>query len=88
MKQLYTKSGTRIRGTLEQLKGVAEVLGFEQLPDGTIEPEWEGYTELWWDEQRTVKNAQGKHIYVDEDGDEYTLDELELREDEEDERGE
>jgi hypothetical protein len=80
MKQLYTKSGKRIRGTLEQVRGVANVIGFDELPNGSIEPEYEGGTDIWWDEQRTVKDEDGKTIYVDADGDEHTIDNLEVRE--------
>ncbi len=42
------------RGTLETLRGVAE---FVATPDGSIE--YTGYTNLWWDEQRTVVDEGG-----------------------------
>ncbi len=46
--------GEMARGTLETITGVAE---FVVAADGSIE--YTGYTNIWWDEQRTVTDAGG-----------------------------
>ena len=49
--------GERPRGTIEELKGVAE---FKDDPD----LEYSGHTEIWWDEQRSVRTPDGKVILI------------------------
>lgn len=80
MYQLFSPNGTHIQGTKEQLTGKA-VIGYVEgrNPDGTFNFEYVGETVVWWDEQRTVER-DGKRIFVDETGDEFTEDQLELRE--------
>ncbi len=46
--------GEMARGTLETLTGVAN---FAPAADGSLE--YTGYTDLWWDEQRTVVDEGG-----------------------------
>jgi len=64
-------AGVAILGTLESLSGRANIEedSFHTLPDGTIDFEWEGSTEVFWDEQRTVTAGESKErIFLDEDG--------------------
>ena len=46
--------GEMARGTLETVSGVAE---FELAQDGAVE--YTGYTDVWWDEQRTLADEGG-----------------------------
>ena len=46
--------GEMARGSLETVAGVAE---FELAPDGAVR--YTGYTDVWWDEQRTVADEGG-----------------------------
>ncbi len=46
--------GAMARGTLETIPGLAE---FAPAADGSIE--YTGYTNVWWDEQRTVVDEGG-----------------------------
>ena len=64
-------TGSPILGTLEHLTGRAEISGI--FPTG--EPEYEGSTEVFWDDQRSVLRND-KLVYLDEDGREWTFDQL------------
>lgn len=80
MKQGYVKgTDTRILGTLETVQGVALVQGFN---DGR--PEYLGETRVYWDTQESIQR-DGKVVYLCEDGEEHSIDEIEFRE--EDSRG-
>lgn len=55
LESLYCpECGEFARGTVETLSGVAE---FEVAADGTIA--YSGYTDVWWEEQRTVTDDGG-----------------------------
>lgn len=75
--KLLTPNGDEIVGTLEALTGMAVTLSFDK--DGT--PEYEGYTEVFWDNQKTVRR-NGSMVYLDESGNEWTLDQLAFADDE------
>lgn len=47
--------GGPARGTVERLAGVAE---FYDRADGEVE--YSGWTDVWWDEQKTVTNEAGQ----------------------------
>lgn len=81
MKQLYVKStGERIAGTFEKVPGCAMASGFNA--DGT--PIYEGTTDLYWDNQYTESDPiSGSWIYICEGGDQWTLADLEFRDEEE-----
>lgn len=64
--RLKTPQGQYIIGTLEQLQGCAFASTFEVLPDGSLSPEHEYETEIWWEAQETVKE-DGVRICVDRD---------------------
>jgi len=81
--RLIAPDGSEIIGTLERVPGVAQASSFDE--DGT--PNYEGGTELYWDDQRTVMR-NGSMVYVTEDGMEFTLDQLTVAPDEGDEEDE
>lgn len=64
-------TGSPIVGTLECLSGVALLEGIS----ATGEPTYSGDTEIWWEEQRTAER-EGKTVFVDNDGFEWTFDQL------------
>jgi hypothetical protein len=64
MANRYSPTGKRITGTFESLEGVALISKFSK--DDTFE--YEGSTDVWWDNQKTQKNAKGEYLFVDEDG--------------------
>ena len=76
-------TGSRIRGTLETLSGVALAERWGRTKDGLLSFEWAGETDVWWDEQKTVR-IDGERVFVDEDGEEVLEHEVELRQEEED----
>jgi hypothetical protein len=64
---LVAPNGERIIGTFEQVPGAALATTFELDSEGKIRPEYEGTTELYWDEQES-KMLYGQVQYVGEDG--------------------
>lgn len=80
---LFAPNGSQIVGTLERITGRANATSYSE----TGEPEYDGETEVWWDEQETATNAAGQTIYVDEDGYQWTFDELTAAPEEDDEEG-
>lgn len=94
MAKLYAPDGeTPIVGTFERVPGCALLIndGITRNSDGTFEFDYEGETNIYWDEQVTVlrrpedasKAAAPQRVFVDEDGDGWLESELILREDEE-----
>jgi hypothetical protein len=55
------------RGTIERLQGVAEL--FPEDAENTFE--YSGTTDVWWDEQRSVRDRQGRVNLVCHDGHEW-----------------
>jgi hypothetical protein len=75
-KQYVSPTGAPIQGTLELLSGVCRVDGVND--DGT--PSYlESGTEIFWDDQQTAKK-NGKLVYLDLNGAEWTFDQLKLQE--------
>lgn len=74
MKQYRTKTThVLINRTLETVSAACDVVGIND--DGT--PEYSGdKTEIFYDEMRQ-KEEGGKLVYLDEDGESWTFDELE-----------
>lgn len=64
-------NGLEIVGTSDVVACRAEIDGVED--DGT--PAYAGETEVFWDEQRTREKG-GKILFLDEDGNEWTFDQL------------
>ena len=88
-RKYLSPGGVPIVGTLERLSGLARISGISD--EG--EPEFSGGTEVCWDEQGTevfwddqiTATRKGKIVYLDENGGEWTFDQLTPEPDEEDE---
>ena len=82
MANYLSPTGSPIIGTLERLSGRAEIIGIDHT---TGEPEYQGGTEIFYDDQETV-TRDGKMVFLDEAGGEWTFDQLvqEVDEDEDD----
>lgn len=76
---LVSPDGTRIVATLERLSGRAmlEPGSARRKPEGSLEFDYEGTTEILWDEQKTIVR-NGQRIFLDEEGGEYPENELRL----------
>lgn len=82
MKQAYVKgTNTVIVGTLETLTAVSYLNGFDEKNT----PQYAGDTEVHWNEQKSVKTATDGLIYLDDDGERYTIEQIEFRDVGEDE---
>jgi hypothetical protein len=80
--QAYSPKGHPIRGTYEMTPGVARARGFTATADGYVECHHTGDTDMFWDGMTTQTNPQGKILYLCSDGNEWTEDELDFREEE------
>jgi hypothetical protein len=76
---LVSPDGTRIVATLERLSGRAliEPGSARRNPEGSLEFDYEGTTEILWEEQKTIVH-NGQRIFLDEEGGEYPENELRL----------
>ncbi len=70
-------TGALIVGSADWVPANALIEGH---PDGSVDFEGVGETVLWWDGQYT-NERDGEDLYVDEDGEEWTADEIRLVED-------
>jgi hypothetical protein len=61
-----------IVGTSDLIFARANIHGIDEE---THEPEYEGYTEVFWDTQ-TTRTRDRKPLWLDEDGNEWTFDQL------------
>lgn len=78
MKQLYVKdSDIVITGIKEVVTCTANIDGFNE--DGS--PCYSGGSDPHWDDQKPVVGVDGGNIYLCCDGEEYRMDELEFRDD-------
>jgi hypothetical protein len=80
----FAPNGLQILGTLEMIQGRAEIecATFGRDEKGVVTFEYAGDTEIFWDEQKTAQK-NGHDIFLDEEGWEWTEEELVLREDDE-----
>ena len=81
MATYLSPTGHEILGTLERLSGRAEIMGIDPT---TGEPEYQGGTEIFYDDQETV-TLDGKIVFLDSQGGEWTFDQLVLETDEDEE---
>lgn len=93
MKHLEAPNGALITGTLETVTARAninDVLGHND--DSTFALDYEGYTEIFWDSQKTVQRdvlhgdvdgATYQRVFLDEDGNEWIESDLRLINDDE-----
>lgn len=77
MTKYVSPNGHPIIGTKERIPGVAIITGIE--PDGT--PIYEGSTDIDWNGQGTVYDADGNMLFVDSEHESWTFDQLVLVED-------
>lgn len=83
MPQYKSPTGALIIGTKEIVPGIALINGISE--DG--EPEYDGETDVDWNGQTSVLR-DGKPLFVDENEEEWTFDQLTVSDDEdEDEEG-
>lgn len=76
MKKAFVKdTDIEIVGTLDLIEARADISGFG---NGFDDPIWRGDGEVFWD-SRTTQERDGKKLYLDNTGNEYAEDELELR---------
>lgn len=95
MKQLITPNGDPITGIFEVVPGRALVDGFIE-EDGKLQPEYAGETQMYWDEQKVITDRSmnddgftyhcdvgqgGDPIYLDDEGNEWRLDQLTVKDD-------
>ena len=77
------KTKAPITGTLERLSGRADIQSgsWKRNAKGELEFEHGGYTEIYWDDQRTVTDKDsGGPLFVDENGHAVTSAQIELHE--------
>ena len=66
MAKAYSPEGSPIVGTLELIPGMA-MAEVTRDDSGAINVEYEGETEVYWNDQKTVRdNETNETIYVDE----------------------
>jgi hypothetical protein len=76
---LVSPAGKLIAGTLERMCGRAKIVpgSAKQNEAGGIEFDYDGSTDIFWDEQHTV-TREGELVFLDEDGNDYLESELRL----------
>lgn len=74
----FAPNGAEIIGTCDMIPGNALISNFTRLPDGSLELDWVGETEVCWDGQETKTDARGQTIYVDDNGNEWPEDQVSL----------
>lgn len=80
MKQYRVKeTGAQIVGVLQILTATAMISHIND--DGEVE--WSGETDVHWNGQRDAEDDNDQRIFMDDDGNEYSLDDLEVYDPEE-----
>ena len=76
---LVSPKGTLIVATLERLSGRALIVpsSVRAEPTGGFSFDYEGTTDIFWDDQRTV-TQDDERVFLDEDGEEHLESELRL----------
>lgn len=70
-------NGMRIRGTLERAFAVAPTHSFSRKQDGSLEYEFYGETDNFYDNQETVER-DGRPVFEDDEGNQWTEDQIRL----------
>lgn len=75
----YSPTGSLIIGTSERVLATANVLvnSFARDGDGALDFDHEGGSDVYWDTMETL-TRRGKPLFVDENGDEWTSDQIVL----------
>lgn len=76
--QAFTPEGQQIAGTLDVLRGRAELNHFFRSDDGKLDWQHNGTTKIFYDDQRP-ETRDGKPIFLCEDGKTWTEDQLAFR---------
>lgn len=78
----FAPNGSQILGTLERLSGRAEVTAnsYSKGEGGELLFDYDGGTEIFYDDQVTAEDERGKRLFLAEDGTEWPEDQIELRE--------
>lgn len=89
--KLFAPDGSRIIGTVDRINAVANISGAKRNPDGSLDLDYTGDTDIDWDSQVTIARNNpdtGKRelVFVDEDGAEWLESELEFELVDEEER--
>ena len=83
VKSYRTPTGKELQGVLTSFTGVSVAFG----PDSDGQPEWQGETDVWWEESHDVERDDGtgqmRRVWVDEDGEEWLESQLLLVEQDE-----
>lgn len=81
----YNKNtGKPVVGTYEMVPARADIMdgSFKLGEDGELEFDYAGESKMFWDGQETQCNDKGRMIFLDEDGNELTVDDIELSDEE------
>ncbi|MCL4722887.1 MAG: hypothetical protein KJZ90_01230, partial [Rhodocyclaceae bacterium] len=65
--KLITKGGEEVTGTYETMPGAAGINLATRNSDGTLDIEYAGETDIWWNDQKTVK-VNGERQFVTASG--------------------
>lgn len=84
--KLQAPNGKDVVGTLETVTGIALINSAEECQTGGESEDlfgldYEGTTDIEWDEQKTSRNEDGRRIFVDSNGMLWPENELVLVED-------
>ncbi|GBO88730.1 hypothetical protein [Marinobacter salsuginis] len=76
MKEFVSPQGNEIIGTLETVPGVALIdMDSASLEGDTLQFDYDGQTDIQWNEQKTVRRS-GHRVFVDDRDNEFTEDQL------------
>ena len=73
-------TGSRITAEMDTIIGHAHIDCFTKDDDGTLKPEWAGWTEVMWDSQ-VPELVNGQRRFIDENCDFWSEDQLTIIED-------
>jgi hypothetical protein len=73
-------NGLEITGTLEKLQGRGQITFCSpeeaEEQEGKLSFTWDGGTEIFWNEQKTARDENGRVIFLDREGNQWTGDEI------------
>lgn len=62
--RLVSLDGIPIDGTLESVPGLARIISATRQPDGSLDIDYDGQTDLEWNDQESITDANGEKIFV------------------------
>ncbi len=74
--EAFAPNGLKIIGTYDVLYAVANTNSFKRSSAGTVEPEYEGESEILWNSQSTDRDENNMALYVDSSGNVWPEDKL------------